>query len=135
MENFKKSSVTFFAQQIQSDNIYHQNAWEISYLMVYLVALQKCIPGSTLILPTVLITGKVFAKSYVAWISGFWRKKTCPSEEILSQQNYMFKKAIVIPVNLRIPTYIIQDYIARFILDKYGVVKTRQFTSIAITVA
>ena len=39
MENFKKSTVTFFAQQIQSDNIYHQKAWKISYLMIYLVAL------------------------------------------------------------------------------------------------
>ena len=29
-----KKKLTFFAQQIQSDNIYHQKVWEISYLIL-----------------------------------------------------------------------------------------------------
>ena len=37
--------ITNFAQQIQSDKIYHQKAWKISYLMVYLVNLYNSFPG------------------------------------------------------------------------------------------
>ena len=47
MENFNKSTIIFFL------NIYrvttytnHQKAWEISFLMVYLVASYKLFPGS-----------------------------------------------------------------------------------------
>ena len=39
LNNGKKSTVDFFAQHMHNVNIYHQKVWEISYLMVYLVAL------------------------------------------------------------------------------------------------
>ena len=42
----KKGLLTFFAQHTQIDNICHQKPREISYLMVYLVVLQKWILDS-----------------------------------------------------------------------------------------
>ena len=48
MENFKKTAVTFFPQQIQTDKIHHQKAWKISYQVVYLVHLHNLFPGSAI---------------------------------------------------------------------------------------
>ena len=39
MENFKKTTVTFFPQQLRFDNINHWKADKISYKMVYFVNL------------------------------------------------------------------------------------------------
>ena len=43
MENFEKSTVTFFAQQIQIYKMHHRKAEKISYLEVYLVILGQFI--------------------------------------------------------------------------------------------
>ena len=41
-----KEAPYFSAQQMQTDKIYRKKAWEISYLTIYYITLQKCIPGS-----------------------------------------------------------------------------------------
>ena len=46
MENFKKTTVTFFPQQLRFDNMNHWKADKISYKMVYVVNLYNFIQGN-----------------------------------------------------------------------------------------
>ena len=49
--SYKLLSITFFAQQLQSDKIHHWEAKKISYLVVYLVILLEFFPGMAFFWP------------------------------------------------------------------------------------